>query len=90
MTSVSVRELNELINTTLTTEFNDIRVTGEMSNMKISNGHLYMTLKDEESSINIIMWKYDIKNKTMKLDLNNGDKLIIEGSLNLYVKGGSY
>ena len=26
----------------------------------------------------------------MKLDLNNGDKLIIEGSLNLYVKGGSY
>jgi len=87
---VSVKELNELINTTLTNEFNNIRVTGEVSNMKISNGHLYMTLKDEESSINVIMWRYDIKNKTMNIDLKNGDKLIIEGSLNLYIKGGSY
>jgi len=91
MTSeITVKELNELIYTTLVNEFNDIRIIGEMSNMKISNGNLYMTLKDEDSSINVIMWKYDIKNKTMKLNLNNGDKLIIEGSLNLYIKGGSY
>ena len=90
MEVLSVKELNELINTTLSNEFNNIRVTGEASNIKVSNGHLYMTLKDEESSINIIMWRYDIKNKTMKFDLKNGDKLIIDGNLNLYIKGGSY
>jgi exodeoxyribonuclease VII large subunit len=91
MTSeISVKELNDLISTTLTTEFNNIRVIGEVSNMKISNSHLYMTLKDEESSINVIMWRYDIKNKTIKIDLRNGDNLIIEGSLNLYIKSGTY
>ena len=90
MEVLSVKELNELINVSLTNEFNNIKVTGEASNIKVSNGHLYMTLKDEESSINVIMWRYDIKNKTMKLDLKNGDKLIIDGNLNLYIKGGSY
>jgi exodeoxyribonuclease VII large subunit len=90
MDILSVKELNELISITLTNEFTNIRVTGEISNMKISNGHLYMTLKDENSSINIIMWRYDLKNKTITMDLKNGDNVIIDGTLNLYIKGGTY
>jgi exodeoxyribonuclease VII large subunit len=90
MSEISIKELNEQIQLKLINEFNNIKIIGEISNMKISNGHLYMTLKDAESSINVIMWQYTIKNKTMNLQLNNGDNLIVEGSLNVYVKCGTY
>ena len=87
---LSVKELNELISIVITNEFKNIRVIGEISNMKISQGHLYMTLKDENSSINIVMWRYDLKNKTIPMNLKNGDNVIIDGTLNLYIKGGTY
>lgn len=86
MDILSVGELNKLINTTFEEKLDsNFSVTGEISNFKLSNSHAYFTLKDENASINSIIWKYTFK----KLTYTNGDKVICNGKLNFYTKTGN-
>lgn len=65
-----------------------IIISGEISNLKIANSNLFLTLKDDESNINVVSWGYT-KSKN-KIELNNGDKVSITGKLALYTKSGTY
>lgn len=86
----TVTELSNLIKNTLEINFTDeINITGEISNIKNSNSHLYMSLKDEKSIINITYWNY-YNDKSKNTKLENGNKVIAIGYLNMYVKGGYY
>ena len=55
MESFTVGELNNLIKSVIHNEFKNklVTVTGEISNLKFSGRHTYLTLKDEDASMSI-------------------------------------
>ena len=68
---ITVTNLNTLIKNVLISKFtNQLKIKGELSNIKISGQHTYLTLKDEDSSINITAWNSKFPN------LHNGDDVI--------------
>ncbi len=88
---VSVTQLNEYISRVLTTDplLGNIRVTGEITNLKYhSTGHVYFSIKDETSKVNCFFPASYVK--TSKVELEDGMKIIINGYINVYKKGGTY
>lgn len=66
-----------------------IFLQGEISNLKLhSSGHYYFTLKDDKSRINAVMFSSYV-NK-LKIRLENGMKVLIVGSLSVYVAAGDF
>ena len=88
---VSVTQLNEYISRVLSTDplLGNIRVTGEITNLKYhSSGHIYFSITDENSKINCFFSASYVK--TLRFPLNDGLKIIINGYINVYKKGGTY
>ena len=84
----SVSELNSAIKKTVEGQYEKIiKVSGELSNFKISNKNLYATMKDNDSCINIVYWGYSNRNK---IQYNNGENVKVVGKLAVYIKKGSY
>lgn len=66
-----------------------ILIKGEISNFKHhSSGHLYFTLKDENSRINAVM--FSSKAKNLAFVVENGMKVLVEGSVSVYDIAGTY
>ncbi len=66
-----------------------VYIKGEISNFKHHmSGHLYFTLKDEESRINAIMFR----NKTIDLKFTpeDGKKVLVSGRVSCYPAQGTY
>ena len=66
-----------------------VYLKGEISNYKNHmSGHLYFTLKDEESKISAIMFR----NKTIDLKFTpeDGKKVLVEGRVSSYPTQGTY
>ena len=87
----SVQDINKYIKNVLTTDENlrFIYVKGEISNFKkAATGHVYFSLKDNESVINAVMFN----NYASKLifEPKNGDEVIVLASIDTYVPRGSY
>lgn len=86
---LSVSQITELISQTLQTAFSSITIEGEISNWRPSSaGHIYFTLKDNNSQISAVMFKgsayyLDFKPK-------DGDKVRATGSISVYGPRGSY
>ena len=83
------------INSYLKKKFNmdpklkNIPVKGELSNYKsYANGHDYFTLKDENSEISGVLYKGRKRNLEFKPE--DGMKVIIKGSVEVYEKKGQY
>lgn len=82
-TTYTVSELCTDIKNLLEREFiNNIKVIGEISGIKISGKHTYLTLKDDLSAVNIIFWSTHLAN-------SHGEKVEIVGKLNYYSKTNS-
>ena len=65
-----------------------VYIKGEVSNARLSKGHLYFVLKDEESEISAIIFQNVLRNsKYVPVD---GAKVLICGSVTSYAKRGSY
>lgn len=89
-TLFSVTQLNSYIKLILsdTPTLNNIYLKGEISNIKIhTSGHIYMTLKDEKSSINCVMFKSDAIR--MKFKPDNGMSVILFGRVSVFDRTGS-
>ncbi len=68
---------------------NNIYIKGEISNCKkYSSGHLYFTLKDEQSQIKCVMWKW--KNEGLKMNPRDGTAVIARGKVTVYERDGQY
>ena len=67
---------------------NIVYIKGEVSNARISKGHLYFVLKDEESEINAIIFSNILKNSSYFP--KDGAKVLITGKVTSYSKKGSY
>lgn len=64
-------------------------IRGEVSNFKNhSSGHMYFTLKDENSLIKCVMFK--TQNSYLKFLPENGMKVIIKGYISVYERDGQY
>lgn len=90
-TVYSVTELNNYVKSLLDNDGNlkSVFVTGEISNFKNHySGHMYMTIKDEGGAIKAVM--FSSYASRLKFVPENGMKVIIFGSVSLYVKDGSY
>ena len=65
-----------------------VQVSGELSNFrKTSSGHLYFTLKDENSAISCVMFKS--KAYSLSFVPENGNKVICCGSISMFETSGS-
>lgn len=67
----------------------DVEVTGEISNFtQARSGHLYFTLKDENSQLKCVMWRTSAEK--LRIQLSNGDAVSVHGRLSVYEAGGAY
>ena len=86
---ISVTELNTSAKKLLEKDFSSIWVTGEMSNFRsYDSGHWYFKIKDENSEIQCVMFKF--RNSSINRRPMDGDNLILKGSVSMYVARGSY
>lgn len=68
---------------------NNIYVKGEISNFKRhSSGHMYLTLKDEKSRINAVMFAKSAR--TLAFEPENGMKVLLRGEVRIYEPTGGY
>ena len=88
----SVTEVNEGINKLFSSRpgLSNISIEGEVSNCTYnSSGHIYFTLKDSKSQISAVMFKGK-RITGLKFALKDGMKVIVSGSIEVYVQGGKY
>lgn len=88
---LSVTDLNKYIKNKISNDeiLNNVIVKGEISNFKHHyTGHMYFTLKDENSLIKCVMFKTD----TFNINFNplDGMKVIIYGKVNVFERDGIY
>ena len=87
----SVTELNNRIKGLLELDpmLRNICVRGEISNYKIyASGHHYFTLKDSESSLSCVMYRYSADK--LRFRPENGMKIRAFGKVDVYSRDGGY
>lgn len=88
-TFISVTQLNKSIQKLFSDQFGFVKIIGEIASLQFhSSGHIYLSLKDTEASINAVIFKNVVKNHYK--EFQQGDLLLIWGSLSLYYKKGQY
>lgn len=66
-----------------------IYIKGEVSNFNHHrSGHMYFTLKDNDSRISAVMFKSD--NQHVKFQIKNGMQVIVHGTVSIYEAFGEY
>ena len=88
--ALDISEANSYIKRILTNDpiLYNLRVKGEISNFKVhSSGNVYLSLKDEKSKLNCIIFK---SNYDKSLNLDNGVKIIATGYISVYERDGAY
>ena len=88
----TVSEINAYLNRKMKRDPNlkNIYVKGEISNYKTyPSGHSYFTLKDEDSQIPAVFFKYNQK-RFPPGDIKNGMKVIVKGKIEVYEVDGKY
>ena len=87
--TLNVSTLNNQIKSLLETTFLHVCVEGEVSRITYhGSGHLYFTLKDENSSISCVMFRGN--NMKMKFRLEEGMAVVLHGSVSVYAPRGNY
>ncbi|MCS7052457.1 MAG: exodeoxyribonuclease VII large subunit [Ignavibacterium sp.] len=85
----TVSQLTQSIRFVLEQTFDDIFLTGEISNFKsYSSGHWYFNLKDENALITCVMWKGF--NNYVFFKPQDGMKVILRGRITVYPPRGNY
>lgn len=89
--TLTVSKLNEYVRRSLAADpfLHNIRLAGEISNFKRhASGHMYFSLKDEESRIDCVMFRqYSTVITFLPAD---GMRVILFGSVGLYTTTGNY
>jgi exodeoxyribonuclease VII large subunit len=89
-TTFTVTEINQLIKVTLEGYLPPrITVAGEISSFRPHHsGHLYFTLKDNNSQLPSVIWKSTAGK--IKFDFANGVSVLATGNIDLYTPFGKY
>ncbi len=85
----TVTELNKSIKNIIESSFLIIEVSGEISDLKKhSSGHIYFTLKDEESSISSICWRSNVPK--LNFEVEDGLSVKVKGKITTYSPQSKY
>lgn len=84
---LSVKRLLEQIKARLEPPFSAVCVVGEVSNFRGSGRHWYFTLKEEGASLACAVWAS--QQRLLAHKPADGQRVVLKGSLNLYVAGGT-
>lgn len=86
---MNVSELNLKAKALLEAHFDNISLSGELSNITVhSSGHWYFELKDDKSSISCVMFRAN--NSKLNFVPKAGDFLELSGTVSLYAESGRY
>jgi exodeoxyribonuclease VII large subunit len=85
MSNITIKDIGMIINKSLPKDKFNIKC--EIMQPKISNGHMYMNLKDNGNIISGIMWKSNINNCIK--NVKDGDMVECTGKLEYYVPRGA-
>lgn len=88
---VKVSQLNGYIKRILQTDplLGNVSVVGEVSNLKFhGSGHVYFSMKDENSKLNCFLPSERVKD--LRYQLSEGMEITASGYIYLYERGGSY
>lgn len=89
--TLTVGQLTEYISRAIQNDpvLTDITVAGELSNfVHHGSGHMYFTLKDQDSSIKGVM--FQTWNRRLPFMPENGQHVYVRGDVVVYKKGGNY
>lgn len=89
--ALSVSDLNEYVRRSLAGDpmLRDVYLRGEISNFKQHvSGHLYFSLKDEQSRIACVMFRQHTL--FLRLAPKDGMKVVLRGTVGLYTASGTY
>lgn len=89
--TLSVSQLNAYVKTLIDGDHHlaDVCVRGELSNYKIyPSGHHYFTLKDAESNLKCVMFRFSAQK--LRFRPENGMGVTAFGRVNVYVRDGAY
>ena len=85
----TVTEITRAIKFSFETEFPQVWIEGEISNLRIpSSGHMYLTIKDEKSQIKVVMFRSG--KSQLKFEPKDGDQVIVKGKITVYEPRGEY
>jgi exodeoxyribonuclease VII large subunit len=89
--SLSVSDITHYLRELLESDtiLQDVWVQGEISNLsKPSSGHIYFTLKDNNSALRCVIWKSTAMR--VRTPLQNGQMIEAHGYISLYERDGAY
>jgi exodeoxyribonuclease VII large subunit len=82
-----VRDLVAAVRTNLEREYSDTWVEGEISNFRApGSGHLYFTLKDQDSQISVVMFRSQAR--LLRFRPENGMQIVARGRVTIYEDRG--
>ena len=84
---LSVKRLLEQVKARLEPSFAAVCVVGEVSNFRGSGKHWYFTLKEEGAALSCAVWAS--QQRFLQHRPADGQRVVLKGSLNLYVAGGT-
>ena len=88
---ITISEINNYIKSIIDKDFflNKVFIKGEISNFKNhTRGHLYFTLKDDNSRLSAVMFESSARNLSFVPE--DGMSVLIEGRISCYPATGSY
>ena len=87
--ALSVTELTDRLQGVLETEFFDVWVEGEISNLnQAASGHWYFSLKDDRAQIRAVVWKTAAR--LVKWKPKDGMRVLARGGIKVYAPRGDY
>jgi len=85
----SVTELTFALNACVEEHFSRVPFVGEISQItRAASGHLYFTLKDEQSQVQAAMWRSSASRLSFRPE--QGDEVLCSGTANLYGRSGRF
>jgi exodeoxyribonuclease VII large subunit len=89
MPEYTVSEISGAVKRTLETTFGRVRVRGELTEVKrFPSGHIYLSLKDENSKISGVVWRTAVPRLGMVPE--NGTEVIATGRISSFGERSSY
>ena len=84
----TVTQVTTGIQNLLGTVFSQVRVSGEISDLKQSSaGHCYFLLKDESAQLSAVLWS---RTRPRGIELRDGLEVVCEGKIEVYPPRGNY
>jgi exodeoxyribonuclease VII large subunit len=86
---VTVSQLNRQARVTIEQRFNQVWVSGELSNFaRPRSGHWYFTLKDDKAQVRCAMFAN--RNRGVQMQPSDGQQVLIRGKVSLYEGRGDF